>query len=176
MRPAGSLFLMVLALALSAASATAGGWATVALSSTPDEVGPGGTWVVSMDIRQHGVTPMKGEWVKPAMIVNGKRYPAEFTGRDGIFRAEIPLPKTGEVVYAADDGFSQTHEFPPVSFDGIEAPAAPAPSTPALSGGDDGWLIGGLAALSLLAGLGAAVWRPRRRGRRTAAPITAPGS
>lgn len=179
MRTAGSLFLMILALAAGAATATAGGWATVALNSTPDEVGPGGLWKVEMDIRQHGVTPLSGDWAKPAMIVNGKRYPAKFSGRDGIFTAEIALPKTGEVVYAADDGFSQTHEFPPVTFDDAAAiPVAPATNTAAPSGGgDDGWLIGALAAMSLLTGLAAFVWRPRRRaGRRAAVAVTTSGS
>ena len=169
------LVVTVLVFAGLTASAVAGGWATVALSSTPDEVGPGKTWVVTMDIRQHGVTPMQGDWVKPAMIVNGKRYPATFTGRDGLFRAEIPLPKSGRVEYAADDGFSQMHQFPVVDLDKVTAPVPATPvSTAGSAGGDDGWLIGALAGTSLILAACAALWRPRRRAaRRAAMPLTA---
>ena len=42
------------------AVATAGGWATVSLSSTPDDLGPGDAWNVQITILQHGRTPLDG--------------------------------------------------------------------------------------------------------------------
>ena len=163
--------VMLVLFAVLAGSASAGGWLTVALSSTPDEVGPGGTWAVTMDIRQHGVTPVDQSATKPAIKVNGKWYEATYAGRDGLFTARVPLPASGKVEYSVDDGWGRTHEFPAVDLDTAGTTAAPATTTrtgtPVPSGGgDDGWLAGILAALSLIAAAAAVLWRPAQRHRR----------
>ena len=52
------------------AAATAGGWATVSLSSTPDDLGPGAPWSVEMTILQHGRTPLDG--VEPSITLTNR--------------------------------------------------------------------------------------------------------
>ena len=63
---------LVAALALAAAltapaTSLAGGFATVGLSSLPDDARPGEPWVVDLTVLQHGRTPLEG--VEPAMII-----------------------------------------------------------------------------------------------------------
>jgi hypothetical protein len=151
------------------ASALAGGWATVSLSSTPDGLKPGQPWLVELEILQHGKTPLDG--VKPAVILTERKtgatrsVAARPTGRPGIYLARAVFPREGRWEYVVDDGFSQRHSYPPVTI-GAPAPALPAPaSRPIEAGGDFPWaaLAAALAAGLAAAGLTLAV--RRRRGR-----------
>ena len=126
------------------ASATAGGWATVQLSSTPEGLAPGETWAVDLEVLQHGRTPLSG--IEPSVTIDGptgsKRFPAEATDAAGVYHAEVVFPQAGRWTYEVADGFSQTHSYPPVR---IGAPAAPTTETEA----------GSVTSTALIAGLGA---------------------
>ena len=115
MKRLSALIFLLLALP---ATAHAGGWATVGLSSTPEGTPPGGTWKVDLTVMQHGRTPLDG--VVPAVIVDGKRFMARPTGKAGVYSAEVTFPKAGTYRYTVDDGFGNMfpHEFPPVTIQG----------------------------------------------------------
>jgi hypothetical protein len=154
-------------------NALAGGWATVELSSTPDGVSPGEPWVVDLTILQHGRTPLAG--VKPKVRISqrgkSRTVHAEPTERTGLYRARVVFPNSGEWRYAVDDGFSQTHTYPPVTIGGSE-PAAAAPVTREQSGGNSPWPFA--VAAGLLA-VGLTVAFQRRRGPRNVTGPVADG-
>src|SRR3954464_11572802 len=117
------------ALALPGA-ASAGGFATVGLSSLPDGTAPGAPWDVTLTILQHGRTPLPG--LSPVVRIRSgattRTFPARPARRPGIYTADVVFPAAGTWRYAIDDGFSQTHEFAPATI-GAQAPApAPAPA------------------------------------------------
>jgi hypothetical protein len=112
--------LLGLALAglLLPAAATAGGFATVQLSSLPAGTDAGGTWTPTMTILQHGVTPLDG--LLPAVRItdqNGEltTFAAKPTGEPGKYVAEVEFPSAGTWRYEIWDGFSQTHTYSPVT-------------------------------------------------------------
>jgi hypothetical protein len=120
-------------------------------------------------VLQHGRTPLEG--VEPSVIVTGggKRevFPAQPTGKPGVYRAEVVFPAEGTWEYAVDDGFSQTHTFPPVRIGGGDSTAAAgaaAASPPPDDGGPD---IALALAIAAAAGFAAAlvVTVARRRPR-----------
>ena len=135
------------------AAATAGGWATVSLSSTPDGLDSGDPWNVDMTILQHGRTPLDG--IEPSItLTNGATGKTEYvaakpTGEPGVYEARAVFPDAGRWTYTIDDGFSRVHDYPAVTIggEGVSAPAAAA--------SDDGFPWTPLLA-SLLAGLAAA--------------------
>ena len=116
--------LLVLALAVVAApAASAGGWATVGLSSLPAGTGAGDRWSVDLTVLQHGRTPLVG--IAPVLpISNGAGETREFTGvatgTPGVYRVNVVFPSSGTWSYQVWDDFSQTHTFAPVE---IGAPA-----------------------------------------------------
>jgi hypothetical protein len=161
---------LVAALALAAAltapaTSLAGGFATVGLSSLPDDARPGEEWVVDMTVLQHGRTPLEG--VHPAMIIEpagsgtATRFDAKPTGKPGVYRATVVFPSAGEWTYSADDGFTQVHRMGTVSVGGDSAATASAAATVAKAsppaGPDDGMSLLGALGLAALAGLLAAV-------------------
>ena len=145
------------------AGATAGGWATVGMSSTPDGLGAGQTWNVELEILQHGRTPLAD--VHPTVTIGSGDRSQTFTtrpaGRPGTYRASVRFPTAGTWRYVVDDGFTARHSYPPVR---IAAGAAAGTGT-------GGGLAGGRLALAALAGLAAAglVLALPRRHRRAAA-------
>jgi hypothetical protein len=144
-----------------APAAHAGGWATVGLSSTPDGVKAGRTWVVDLTVRQHGVTPLTD--VKPVVTISSgaqrQDFPATPTGKPGVYRASVTFPTAGRWEYQIDDGFisQQPHTYP-----AVQIGAAPATTTAAASDGGPNllWLIPGIALLLAAAVL---LVRPRLR-------------
>jgi hypothetical protein len=166
--------LTVAAALIAPSTALAGGFATVGVSPPPDRLEPGTPWHVELEVLQHGRTPLDG--VHPRVIVNRDGNPKEFraraTGRPGIYTADVVFPSAGTWNFAVDDGFTQTHTFPPIrvgSGDGVTKTAAAAPSA---GGADDGGsgggsdlplalAIAGIAALA--AALGATALRRRPR-------------
>ena len=159
--------LAVFILAITPASALAGGFATVGLSSTPERIAPGDPWIAELTILQHGrsETPLDG--LEPTLTVAGsggerRTFRTSPTGEPGVYRARVVFPSAGTWSYRVDDGFAGAiHEFPPVQIGGSSAS----------TGGSDGGPNIGLALLvAALAGLGAGVaarvlWRPRGAGR-----------
>jgi hypothetical protein len=112
--------LLGLALAglLLPAVATAGGFATVQLSSLPAGTDAGGTWTPTMTILQHGVTPLDG--LQPAVRItdpNGEitTFAAKPAGETGTYVADVRFPSAGTWRYEIWDGFSQTHTYSPVT-------------------------------------------------------------
>jgi hypothetical protein len=152
--------LLLLALT---ATAFAGGWATVGLSSTPEGAKPGEPWVVDMTILQHGRTPLEG--VSPSLtIINGdarRTFPAEATDEPGVYRVSVTFPSRGLWRYEVDDGFISGR---PHTFKAVQIGAPETPATSGEGGSASPWLIGGLALLAAAAGVLVFARRPRRRG------------
>ena len=115
-------FLFVLAVAaIAIPGATAGGWATVGLSSLP----PAGlesnqTWPVDITVLQHGNTPLAG--VTPIVRIRDSdgnladSFTAVPTDTSGVYHAEVTFPGEGTYSYEVYDGFTeyggaQTHTF-----------------------------------------------------------------
>ena len=112
--------LLGLALAglLLPAAASAGGFATVQLSSLPAGTDAGGTWTPTMTILQHGVTPLDG--LQPTVRITDTTgetdsFAARPTGAPGGYVAAVTFPTAGTWRYEIWDGFSQTHTYSPVT-------------------------------------------------------------
>lgn len=147
---------------------SAGGWATVALSSTPKGTSAGGTWKVDVTVLQHGRTPLAG--VKPTVTIrkDGSKqtlvFTAKATDKVGVYRAAVKFPSGGTWSYEVNDGFvayggARAHTFSPITI----APAGGGSGVP-------GWLLVGAAALALA--LLALVLVPRARRLRMPAPAS----
>ena len=163
--------LLVLAVAAVAAvtltgAASAGGWATVGLSSLPPAGLPANQdWPVDITVLQHGQTPLTG--VTPVVrirddggnVVNS--FTATPTGKPGVYHATVRFPAEGSYSYEVYDGFTQyggaqTHTFKPV----------------AIGAADDGLPYGWLVlAIGLAAALAGATTMALRRRRPEPAPI-----
>ena len=144
------LLLALVAVAVLAPAATAGGWATVGLGSLPpDDLEAGSIWAVDLKILQHGVRPLEG--VVPVVRLTdadgaaGGEFAATPTGKPGVYHAEIRFPAAGTWRYAIDDGFTQTHTFKPVEVGPVSTPS----SFPALPVGGIALAVAFAAALAL---------------------------
>jgi hypothetical protein len=95
------------------ATALAGGWATVQLSSTPKGARAGVPWVVDLTVLQHGVTPLAR--VRPEVrIAQGtlaRSFVARPTAKTGVYRARVVFPRAGTWRWSIWDGFSRTHTY-----------------------------------------------------------------
>lgn len=166
---------LLLALALLAPSAAlGGGWATTALSSTPD----GPRWTVDLTILQHGRTPASG--LSPSIVIRSqsgedRRFEAVPTRKTGVYRARVVFPRTGRWAYTVYNGFdNRPQRFPAVTIGGraaVSGPAGDGGGLPAVRGPavDRGgglpalsYALGG-AGLALLLGSGAGALRGRTR-------------
>jgi hypothetical protein len=157
------------------ATALAGGWATVGLSSLPDGARPGEEWVVDLTVLQHGRTPLEG--VEPRVLVSAadgseqQSFTARPTQRSGVYRARVVFPSAGEWSYSVDDDFSQVHHLGSVRIGAAGAQATPAAATPRPAAGPpgsgEGVSFAGALAISVGAGLLAALCTTvlRRRGQ-----------
>ena len=157
--------LLVLAVAAVAAvtltgAASAGGWATVGLSSLPPAGLPANQdWPVDITVLQHGQTPLTG--MIPVVrirddggnVVNS--VTATPTSKPGVYHATVRFPAEGSYSYEVYDGFTQyggaqTHTFKPV----------------AIGAADDGlpygWLLLALGLAAVLAGATTLALRRRR--------------
>jgi hypothetical protein len=116
---------------LCTAAASAGGWATVAMSSHPSNAKPGKPWGVDLTVLQHGRTPLAG--VRPILTIRDTKtgaerdFPAKPTEKVGVYRATVVFPRAGAWDYEIDDGFSQVHTYAPVT---VGEPAVAQPETP----------------------------------------------
>jgi hypothetical protein len=176
-------------LLLAPASSHAGGWATVGLSSMPEDALPGEEWVVDLTLLQHGVTPLEG--VTPVVRLaqedaagaERRAFAAEPRNEPGVYRARVDFPSKGAWRVSVHDGFSGVHEFGVVRIgedgttmagatkfnpvDRTNAAPPPGPAEPAASGSGSGIALGTALLLAALAGLlaaGAAAVRSRRGG------------
>ena len=115
------LVLAVLAAAVLVPAASAGGWATVGLSSLPPSgLEPNQAWPVDITVLQHGQTPLTG--VAPVVTVRDDggnpvgRFTATPTDKAGTYHAVVRFPAEGTYTYEVYDGFAryggaQTHTF-----------------------------------------------------------------
>jgi hypothetical protein len=115
------LVLAVVAAAVLVPAASAGGWATVGLSSLPpDGLDPNKAWPVDITVLQHGETPLAG--VTPVVTVRDSggspvgRFTATPTDTPGTYHAVVRFPAEGTYTYEVYDGFTeyggaQTHTF-----------------------------------------------------------------
>jgi hypothetical protein len=153
------LLVLAVAAAVAAPVASAGGWATVGLSSLPPSgLEPNQAWPVDITVLQHGQTPLAGV-IPIVRIRNGggkvvKSFTATPTGKTGVYHTVVRFPGSGTFTYEVYDGFvtyggAQTHTFKPVQ---IGTPGNSFPYAP----------LGIVAALVLaLAAATTVVWRRR---------------
>lgn len=154
-------FLLALAVVgVAVPVASAGGWATVGLSSLP----PAGlkakqAWPVDITVLQHGQTPLSG--VTPVVTVRDDRgkavakFSGKPTGKVGVYHAVVSFPGEGTYSYEVYDGFgtyggAQTHTFKAIEI------GAPGDSFPYL-------LLGLALALALCLATAAVVYLRRDR-------------
>jgi hypothetical protein len=144
-----------------AANATAGGFATVQLSSTPTGTDAGTPWSVDLTVLQHGVTPLDG--IEPLITISDgsseKSFPAAPTGAPGVYHADVVFPEAGTWTWTIWDGFSQTHTYNPVEI---------APGSGSVGTGTDGigiWLAGLAGAAALAIGAAMVAMTAKRRSR-----------
>ena len=119
-----SLVLAVAVAAVAVPAASAGGWATVGLSSLPPAGLPADQdWPVDITVLQHGRTPLAG--VTPVVRIRDdggtvvKSFTAKPTGKTGVYHAVVRFPGEGSYSYEVYDGFTQyggaqTHTFKPI--------------------------------------------------------------
>jgi hypothetical protein len=135
MRPMSRIALLVLlALAATAGTAHAGGWATVELGSPPGKIVAGEPWRVELIVKQHGITPLDG--VTPSVRIDDgdgvvRTFEARPAGRPGTYVAEVTYPSTGTWKTRLFDGFTDAtpHRLAPIEVTGGSAPAS-APGAP----------------------------------------------
>ena len=120
------LLLALLVAAVAVPAATAGGWATVGLSSLPPAgLGADEDWPLDVTVLQHGRTPLAG--VHPTVTVRNLRtgeiggtFATTPTGKPGVYHAVVRFPAKGTWSYEVYDAFTEyggarTHTFKPVS-------------------------------------------------------------
>jgi hypothetical protein len=157
-----SLLIAIAVAMLAPATASAGGWATATLSSTPTDVRPGEPWKVDMKILQHGKTPLEG--ISPAVVITmpdgtEKRFFGAPTSKPGVYRTTVTFPKAGRYSYKIDDGFTNAiaHDFGAVQIGGDAVTTAAGGTT----GDDFPWWI--LAVAFAVAGFGTLAYASRQR-------------
>ena len=146
-------------------TASAGGWATVGLSSLPKGVAPGEAWNVRITVLQHGETPLEGAHPSVTIrnVATGKeiRYEARATGTRGVYAARVVFPEAGTWAYEVYDGFeayggARAHTFAPV-----EIGAEPSPGTGGAEPLPGAALVPAILVALGLAGFGLLLWRAR---------------
>lgn len=161
------IVLSALAAALAfAGTASAGGWATVGVSSLPAGLGPGDTWNPEIKILQHGMTPLGG--LTPVVTISDsgsgdvQQFTATETAEVGIYEAEVVFPAAGEWNVVVDSGFGDSRlTFGPETI--AESPGG--------GGAFESFPVLPLAFVALVAVvLAAATLAARRRWRPTALP------
>jgi hypothetical protein len=172
--------LALAALMLVPATSQAGGWATVGLSSMPDDARAGEVWVVDLTVLQHGVRPL--EDVEPRVMIASAggatgiphAFDARPTSRAGVYRARVTFPSRGDWGVSVHDGFTGVHEFGVVRIGDGDVTAAGAAQSrragfdePASGAAGSGVPLVAAIGVALLAGLLAAltVAHGRRTGR-----------
>jgi hypothetical protein len=171
-----------------AAPASAGCWATVALTPPPARTAAGEVWTAKITVLQHGRHPLPdaADATPKVTIINREtreRQTFTATASDpaaGVYHARVVFPSAGAWSYEVFDGFTswngepapcaQTHTFAAVQ---IGHPGAGGPGGSSESSTTDAssfplWpLVGGLGAL--LVAITVVVYFVRRHGSRTPA-------
>jgi hypothetical protein len=158
---------VAIAALVTAASASAGGWATAGLlPAAPHSIASGDTWNTTITVLQHGRTPLEG--VTPTLTIqNGgekRTFTAKATDEPGKYAVAVTFPSGGPWTISVYDGFTQYGNPQTTTFGTVEVTGGPA-----ATGGDFplGWTLAGLGA-ALAAGLALLFLR---RGRTGAQPL-----
>src|SRR5687768_2341902 len=102
--------IAVVAVLAAPATALAGGFATVGLSSLPNGTAPGEPWVVELTVLAHGRSEAPVDGLEPAVNVikadgsGRRRFPAEPAEKPGTYRAEVVFDSAGQWHYSVEDG------------------------------------------------------------------------
>jgi hypothetical protein len=154
---------VAIAALVTAASASAGGWATAGLSPpAPDSTASGDTRHTTITVLQHGRTPLEG--VTPTLTIqNGgekRTFTAKATDEPGKYAVAVTFPSGGPWTISVYDGFTQYGNPQTTTFGTVEVTGGPA-----ATGGDFplGWTLAGLGA-ALAAGLALLFLRRSRTG------------
>ena len=157
---------VLVAVLVATGTASAGGFATVGLSSLPTGVSAGEPWDPEITILQHGQTPLEG--LTPVLTIHGENgvsrdFTATATGEPGVYQAHVVFPESGSWNIAVDTGWwgEGGLTMGPVAIEGAPSGVATPGSFPVVPIA--------LAAL-LVALLAAATLGARRRWRPTALP------
>ena len=134
--------LLLVAVAVPAAPAMAGGWATVELGdSVPAGLKAGKPWNVELIVKAHGITPIDG--LAPSVRITNdagvvKTFPAKPAGKTGTYVASVTFPSDGTWRTRIFDGYTNAtpHRLAPIEVGQtagakVEAVKAPPPSAPA---------------------------------------------
>jgi hypothetical protein len=154
---------VAIAALVTAASASAGGWATAGLSPTPPKpIASSDTRNNTITVLQHGRTPLEG--VTPTLTIqNGgekRTFTAKATDEPGKYAVAVTFPSGGPWTISVYDGFTQYGNPQTTTFGTVEVTGGPA-----ATGGDFplGWTLAGLGA-ALAAGLALLFLRRSRTG------------
>ena len=169
-----ALPLAALASLAFAASALAGGWATVTISDPPAEPTAGSTTALDLTVLQHGVTPVS--WLTITVVATNAETGATVagqataTGATGHYTVSLTFPTEGSwaISYASPDLVMQGSQELAV------APAAVAASSAPASPVVDGAMLAVLLVLVLgfLGAFGLMVVHDRRKDRPGVRPET----
>jgi hypothetical protein len=102
-----------------AASASAGGWATLGIAPLPDGTEAGGTWSPDITIRQHGQTPLDG--LAPVVTISDEGgashdFAAKPAGEPGVYTVDVIFPEAGSWDVVVESGFGDSRlTYGPVS-------------------------------------------------------------
>jgi hypothetical protein len=113
------VLLLLLAFALPAAPAAAGGWATVQLATMPGCLSAGTPWHVELYVKQHGMTPLDD--ARPTIRISDgagdvRTFAARHTGRPGTYAATVTFPRAGTWRARLFDGWTDAtpHRLSPL--------------------------------------------------------------
>jgi YtkA-like protein len=113
------LLLLLLAFAVPATPAAAGGWASVELASAPGCLTAGKPWRVELHVKQHGITPLDD--ARPTIrVTDGKgtvrTFAARHAGRPGTYAATVTFPRGGTWQTRIFDGWTDAtpHRLAPL--------------------------------------------------------------
>jgi hypothetical protein len=133
------IFLLILAFPLLSLPVYAGGWATVSITSMPEELYAGRPFTIEFMVRQHGNKPVHDLYwdnnrripVEPVISLGSAEakgklmFKAQPVKQPGLFKAEITLPDEGEWFLSIDPNpLGGVTEFDPLNV--LPASAAPA--------------------------------------------------
>jgi hypothetical protein len=133
-------FLAVALLILTAASASAGGWAVTSLDALPDELRADTTYRVGYTIRQHGQTPYPNAQTSLEVgTPDGRivRFDGKASGPAGHYVAEVRFPSAGDYSWRVNQDWFGVQELGTVTV----LPAVAAAQDPVAAAASDSALV-----------------------------------
>ncbi len=148
--------LILLAGALMAGPAQAGGWAVVTLEDWPAQIGAGQPFTLRFAVRQHGQDLLGGLNLTVEMTHTAENHQVTASAIDGekpgYYEVTLDLPAAGEWTWSVD-AFGAVYPMPPLTVAPGPIQSAPAAETAAPASAPTWPLAAGIAALLLAVGL-----------------------